>query len=139
MRTRPKNLRELNLSTEDRQQLVQNFNERFSRERKIQTFADKINELLENRYSTGIGIGYLYRAVKRRGEQDSISPHASIIVGRRVNPVSAKCEYLVRDSFGADCRSPEGSNRYELPCENGSVWVESRELLKDVMSLTWIP
>lgn len=134
-----KKLQDPDLTSDQRKTLVNEFNERFDPERKIQLFAQTINHELEKDGSTGIGIGYLYRALRSNGNRDSIGAHASVIIGRRINPVSTKCEYLVRDSFGMDCRAKDGTQRYELPCVNGSVWVEARDLLKDTMNLTWIP
>lgn len=48
--------------------------------------------------------------------------HASTVVGRRLNPTSKRCEYLIRNSWGKSCAYVR-----ELECEDGNVWV-TREM-----------
>lgn len=127
------------LSPVQRQQLVAEFKKRFDPIRKIQLFAEKIHEVLESSKSKGVGIGFLYRALGNTEHPNSVAGHAAVIVGRSFNPVTRRCELLVRDSYGAECQTSTGTNRYLLPCENGTISVEMNNLLKDAMKLVWIP
>ena len=53
------------------------------------------------------------------------SSHASVITGRRFNPETNKCEYLIKNSYGTGC-SLYARN---LECENGQIWLPE-ELLE---------
>jgi len=53
--------------------------------------------------------------------------HASIVVGRRLNETTGKCEYLVRNSWGKSCNYVA-----ELSCEAGNVWIP-REMAHQVV------
>lgn len=126
------------LSPDEQKALVLAFQEKFDPNRKIEIFGKAINKLLNDPLSAGVGIGYLYQAIRSTEHLNSISGHASIIVGRRFNKDTKSCEFLIRDSYGPSCIVKDGSSRYELPCENGSVWIEARSLLKNTMQLSWI-
>jgi hypothetical protein len=132
-----KKLQDPNLTDQERRKLVENHQKQFDPENKIRLFGETINRLLNQ--SSGVGIGYLYRAVESRMKRESSGAHASVIVGRQFNTSTQRCEFLVRDSYGPNCQDSNGQDRYLRPCENGSVWVEARILLKDTMNLTWIP
>lgn len=128
-----------NLTDGERKAMTLSFKEKFDPILKIQLFGQKINWLLNQPKSTGIGIGFLYRAIGSNEHFNSIGAHASVIIGRRFNKSNQTCEFLVRDSYGANCSDKNGNPRYVLPCENGAVWVEGRSLLQDTMDLTWLP
>ncbi len=132
-----KRLQDSSLASKERKKLLDNHKARFDPENKVRVFGEMINNLLNQ--ASGVGIGYLYRAVESRVNTNSIGAHASVIVGRRFISSTQKCEFLVRDSYGSTCQDSNGQDRYQRPCENGSVWVEARTLLRDTMNLTWIP
>lgn len=62
--------------------------------------------------------------------------HISSVVGRRKNPESGVCEYLVRNSFGDSCENyrPEFASR----CEQGNFWIsegEAGRIFKELLSV----
>lgn len=64
--------------------------------------------------------------------------HSSLVVGRRWNAKAGECEYLVRDSYGPDCKTTDANgstiDRYNYPCEEGNFWVP-RDALKERLLL----
>jgi hypothetical protein len=66
--------------------------------------------------------------------------HASVIVGRRKNTETGKCEYLIRNSWGSSCdgyRAPY--NRLDgYYCQNGHIWVEADTIRANLMAVTHI-
>lgn len=96
-----------------------------------------VDQALESKNIAGIGYNYA-RVTNMKGEAN----HASIIVGRKLNPKTKQCEYLVRNSHGKNCsaRNPETrcdtscANDFSKDCkrENGYFWV-SKRLLSEIM------
>ncbi len=76
------------------------------------------------------GIEYDASFLKTRNSQ-LYAPHASTIVGRRTNPRTGKCEFLLRNTWGEDCKG----YRRDIDCELGHLWVD-REELDDALSGT---
>ncbi|MGZ3696040.1 MAG: hypothetical protein ACXWQO_18440, partial [Bdellovibrionota bacterium] len=64
--------------------------------------------------------------------------HSALVVGRTFNPTTKSCEFLVRDSYGPGCVDTEGKPRYDWDCENGSVWMDSKQLMKSTFHLFWL-
>ncbi len=50
--------------------------------------------------------------------------HAMLLIGKRKNPSTEQCEFLLRNSWGTEC----GSARINFKCENGSVWMDADTL-----------
>jgi hypothetical protein len=50
--------------------------------------------------------------------------HAVVVIGRRKNPTTGKCDFLVRNSWGTSCNgvSPEWQ------CDGGNIWMDSTAL-----------
>ena len=69
-------------------------------------------DILGIEYDAGILKNYKY-------EKDFLNGHASSIVGRRFNPKTNSCEYLLRNSWGKGCSGYH--NDYE--CINGHIWI----------------
>ena len=94
-------------------------------------------------------------------------PHGSIVIGRRLNEKTSKCEYLVRNSWGTSCdyykpckrwqtnvnQQPltmaeewEGSGRScaeraDKPaweCKDGSLWVDEETLTDNIGEVAWL-
>lgn len=61
-------------------------------------------------------------------------PHASVIVGRRLNEETKECEYLIRNSWGTRCWSYDPA----LKCEKGNVWVGESLLKKNVRYVDYL-
>lgn len=58
--------------------------------------------------------------------------HASVIVGRRFNKETNKCEFLIRNSWGKSC-AYYGSRHQ---CEDGNIWVPREEFHQHVTGVT---
>jgi len=127
------------LSEEEGKKLTEDFLSLYDHEHKIQTLGETVTSLMDGANPHAVGIGYLYSAVQATGNEGSTGAHASVIIGRRISPETGKCEFLVRDSYGSSCLDKAGHPRYSLPCENGSIWINSRSLMEQTVSLTWIP
>lgn len=125
------------LLSEEKASLTKEFYQKYDKSKIIKEFKEKVKFLLENNYP--IGIGYMIKVLQRNSGSNDYSGHASIITGQRKNPDTEVCELLVRDSYGSSCKNDRGQNRYNLPCENGSVWVPEDSLLGETLKITWIP
>lgn len=90
--------------------------------------------------------------------------HASMIIGRRKDPKTNQCQYLVRNSWGPNCKDvPEHDqlpdalmNGPEIPpslksktnagsiyasdwtCENGNIWVDIDVLTKSIYGVSFL-
>lgn len=60
--------------------------------------------------------------------------HASIVVGRRFNPETKSCEFLIRNSWGRSC----GSYRPGITCEEGNYWIPKEDLMKGLYGTTYL-
>lgn len=60
---------------------------------------------------------------------EECGPHFAVIIGERERPHD-RCEWLVRNSWGADCRGVARS----LECEAGHVWVSREDLIRTATS-----
>jgi hypothetical protein len=61
-------------------------------------------------------------------DESSPYPHASTVIGRRLNPKTNQCEYLIKNSWGNEC--PKKS---KIECIDGNLWVE-KDVLKNSLS-----
>jgi hypothetical protein len=88
-------------------------------------------EHLDHSLSSGrpLIINYDINPILREGAPRYSTPHSSTLVGRRRNPDSGQCEYLLRNSWGEHCEI-EGQARYRFPCEQGNIWVPSDVVLR---------
>jgi hypothetical protein len=62
------------------------------------------------------------------------SLHTSSIVGRRWNVDNQSCEYLVRNSFGPECKRYDKS----YSCEDGNIWIPQKYLAKSILMITYL-
>ncbi len=132
-------LKDPNITQPERKRLAQDFYQLFDEDNEIQVLGEQVMALLDGPHPQAVGIGYVYSAIQSIEFRGSIGAHASVIIGRKINSQNKRCEFLVRDSYGSECNDKNGQPRYSLPCENGSVWVDARSLMKSTMALTWIP
>lgn len=94
---------------------------------KVQTEekTEKIFSTIDEQLNKGniLGIGYksaiLTNSQANSQANSRVADHASSIVGRRFNPKTNTCEYLVRNSEGKACATY--SKDYE--CNNGHIWI----------------
>jgi hypothetical protein len=111
--------------------------------RTIETFSDaKVMEKLDEMLSDHkpVSASYDYEFVKSGlGHTRSLGAndvaHASTIIGRRMNPVTANCEYLIKDSVGNRCPK---KTIYECNKANGQMWVPRENLQKNIYEVNWL-
>lgn len=60
--------------------------------------------------------------------------HSSTVVAMRSNPDLDECEFLIRGSWGSDCRYFDSKRA----CEDGNVWVTESDISYMMFSLTWL-
>lgn len=82
---------------------------------------DKIFSTIDEQLDKGniLGMHYTAEFLYNYKESATFSNHASSIVGRRFNPKTESCEYLLRNSWGKDC----GSYDRNYECQDGHVWI----------------
>lgn len=92
------------------------------------TASKMIEYMNKNLDKRPIGITYEHNLI---GNPTSTRPanHTSSIVGRRWNPLSSKCDYLVRDSIGEVNITTHYAG---LPFEKGYFWMTEEILTKKV-------
>lgn len=105
----------------------------------------KALEVLDNNLLNSVPTGISYSScflteeeppsfLLRKGKS---CPHASSVVGRKKDPVTGKCEYKIRNSWGTSC---EGYvKRLKPKCEGGHIWVTRDELSLYLKSIEWLP
>lgn len=87
-------------------------------------------------------VGYRYNIVNRQEDGKNAS-HTSIVVGRRMNEATGKCEFLLRNSWGKTCMQNEDA---DLSCHricdsfgcraSGHFWVSEERLLPALFDVT---
>jgi hypothetical protein len=91
-----------------------------------------------------VGISYTYDKVSNEKKGD----HASIVIGRKFNEQTNKCEYLVRNSWGKTCDQKESSDvRCHKNCDSfgnncrysGHFWVTESKLQEALLGVTYLP
>ena len=105
---------------------------------------DFIMKSLDDSISRGepAGIGYDYNKINAEAGEGG---HASLVVGRRTNPETGSCEYLVRNSWGKNCEQKEGPG---LTCHkncdgngcrySGHFWVSDSRLKDSILGVTTV-
>ncbi|MFN3453548.1 MAG: hypothetical protein ACK41T_01210, partial [Pseudobdellovibrio sp.] len=68
-------------------------------------------------------------------EGDTIRPsaHAALIVGRRLNPLTQACEYLIRNSYGKSCFYHP---KYNYNCKDGNIWLPRETVQQYIFGAT---
>lgn len=92
---------------------------------------EEIDRVLES--GNIVGFDY-FSSVLRNIESKNSGLHASSLVGRRKNPETGKCEYLVRNSYGSSCMSYDA----RLACENGNLWVPMDVLKPRLIDIAYL-
>jgi hypothetical protein len=61
--------------------------------------------------------------------------HTVLLYGRKTNPITNECEFMIKDSYGEQCTKYDP----QLTCENGYVWLPQQKLKKAMTStlLMW--
>lgn len=104
------------------------------------TLMNAIDERLKNNEIAAIGYDY-----SKINAENGTSGHGSIVVGKRTNPKTGKCDYLVRNSWGKTCDQKEHA---ELSCHknceggncrfSGHFWVGADLLKKSLLEVTYL-
>lgn len=96
------------------------------------SFGKKIDELL----STDKPVEISYSGALLSNDQTRLgtSDHSSLLVGRRFNPQSGQCEYLLRNSWGTSC----GYYDSNYSCEKGNVWIPKAKIIEGASSGAFI-
>lgn len=103
---------------------------------------DKINEQLDSQSGTKAGkpviIHYDADLPSEESEvtTDNDYNHASLVVGRRTNPNTGQCEYLIRNSWGTDVKDPN-EDKDLVTYDNGYYWAPANALLGNLYSVTY--
>lgn len=101
---------------------------------------------IDNQLSKGlvVGISYDSRFIPRKGKLPKMSvgdsfkktlrgevldPHGSVVVGRKRDPKTQQCLYLIRNSWSSNCRDIAN-------CERGNFWVPRNWLEKNMYGVT---
>lgn len=82
---------------------------------------DEVYKTLDEQLDKGNILGLHYKAETLYHYKNNVTftNHASSIVGRRFNPKTMSCEYLLRNSWGKEC----GSYYSDYDCKDGHVWI----------------
>mgnify|MGYP001560862862 CR=1 FL=1 len=63
-------------------------------------------------------------------------PHQALIIGQRRNPMTYRCEFLIRNSWGTDAKYP----KWEKDTEGvGNVWVDGHDLMENTANFSSLP
>ncbi len=94
----------------------------------------EVDRVISSGKPISIGI-FMERFYDFGGAPNKHAKHAMTIVGKRFNPETGECEYIVRNSWGPEC-----SARYKatVSCENGTLFISEKELRKAVYSADYI-
>lgn len=125
------------LTAEQKLTLRKDFARKYDKVKIVKSYREQVNKLLAQKIP--VGIAYFMKVLQKKSGSSDFASHASIITGQRKNPKTQVCELLVRDSYGSSCQDKNGVDRYNLPCENGSVWVPADTLLAETPKISWIP
>jgi hypothetical protein len=95
-----------------------------------------INRQLDNQNI----VAYAYRASVLIDPHAAItwdSAHMSVLVGRKWNSQSKQCEYLIRNSWGSDCKPYNKSPIFKNRCEAGYVWIPEDIMKKSMIGVSY--
>jgi hypothetical protein len=93
---------------------------------------NKIDDLLKTGQPIGLSFNTCFLV-------DSCGQHAALIIGSRRDPSDpARCQYLLRNSWGTSCE--EYKDKWKRGCEerNGSVWINSKDLLENSDGISYL-
>lgn len=109
---------------------------RYQKDVLMKTIEDSINN------DKPAGIGYNYNQLN---SEEGMGGHASLVVGRRKNPDTGACEYLMRNSWGKNCEQKESEGfTCHKNCDgndcrySGHIWVSDKRLKEALLEVTTI-
>jgi hypothetical protein len=105
---------------------------------------EKLLEMIDQQLSSGNLSALAYDYNKLNKEEGS-GAHGSIVVGRRKNPKTGNCDYLIRNSWGKSCSQNEDS---ELTCHKkcdggscrytGNFWVSGNRIKEAILGVNYL-
>lgn len=103
-------------------------------ERNPQGMQSTVSKILSSEKPAPIGISYNSGVLDKNGDGGN---HGSIIIGQRFNQKTNTCEFLVRNSYGTNCKTKKMN--YKWPCESGNLWVPGPALFPETYEITYLP
>lgn len=85
--------------------------------------------------------GFTGRQCVDAAHPDSLFRHASLVIGRRINPQTNRCQFLVRNSWGSQCMTGTPRRPVYAPewdCDHGNIWVDTDALAKNTYELQYL-
>lgn len=103
-------------------------------------FLAKIDEVLERKSIVAIDFfpKFMMAAGSKPRAYEERGGHSASIVGRRWNPGSRSCEYVVRNSWGGGCKYYDSRVVHCNPTEPGYLSVSEKALMQNIESLHFI-
>lgn len=105
------------------------------------TAINEAQTVIDNQLNKNSICGISYSLSKLVGRTD-LEDHASVVIGRRWNEKVQQCEYLVRNSWGKNCKF---KGRDDLYCDknkdgtdNGHFWVGEERLKNSLKGATYV-
>lgn len=96
----------------------------------------ELNQALDQ--SIPVGIAYFAGFFEDdAAPHNSANRHMSVVVGRRFDPKTLTCEYLIRNSYGTNCHSYKNP-RLKDKCEKGNIWVDRETLKRNLYGVTYL-
>lgn len=94
-------------------------------------FLKKVSQITDEQLDQGNAIVLGFRGSLLKNIYTNEGEHAAMIMGRRWDPERNQCEYLIKNTWGPDCKKPRLYDPFFLKgrCENGNIWVPGELLL----------
>lgn len=112
------------------------------------SYSSRIDLRLSQPHANPVKISFCYRVLEKgkgyrgvtrffNGEKEAgdCGHHSALVIGRRFNKKSGKCQLLVRNSFGKFCGY---SSDWECEKEKGNIWVDEDVLTANIYGISYI-
>lgn len=104
--------------------------ENFSEEK----IMDKLDQLLQSEVPSSVSYDWDF-IINDKDFTKKESNHSSTIIGRKLNPETNQCEYLIKDTAGNRCPK---NTIYKCDPQNGTIWVPRENLQKNIYEVNWL-
>jgi hypothetical protein len=90
----------------------------------------EVSRVLES--GVPVNVDYFYGVLENQDQFKKTIPelHTSIVLGQKWDPSIGQCRYLVKNSYGPDCRDYDRRHQ----CESGYLWIGERALKSALVS-----
>jgi hypothetical protein len=97
---------------------------------------ESINQHFSSQSASPISLMISPQAIENPNKMNgSLMAHVVTIMGRKFDPTTNKCRFLIRDSNGASaCESYAKSN----DCKNGNYWISDEAIHRGAWSIAYI-